>query len=373
MEINLLHRYCTSKKGKLYRKAKIFTRDEHKIDINDIDFHAVKIINHLNDSGFKAYIVGGAIRDLLVGRKPKDFDIATDAFPQKIRRLFRNSRIIGRRFRLVHIYFRKNKIIEVSTFRSEKSSPNINHYGSLSEDAFRRDFSANALYYCPINEHVIDYVDGFKDIKNKTLRILGNSKESFLEDPVRMIRAIKYASILRFTFQSSTIKSIKKYRNELHRCSKERLTEEFYKILKSGHSVDILKTAYEYKIFEVLLPSFEEYFKNNDTENNPLITRLKELDAKVNSSSDIERSEMLAIICMDFAKDNPEWKHSELYPIQQFLRNVLSPLVPSNKDLKITAHVLQKSLKQKRKYNKSKKKNYQRVLIRKSKVSTFSE
>ncbi len=370
----MLHRYCTSKKGKLHRKAKIFTNDEHKINIKDIDFHAVKIINHLNDYGFKAYIVGGAVRDLLLGRKPKDFDIATDAFPQKIRKLFRNSRIIGRRFKLVHIYFRKNKIIEVSTFRSEKSSPNVNHYGSLGEDAFRRDFSANALYYCPRNEHLIDYVDGFKDIQNKTLRILGNAKESFVEDPVRMLRAIKYASILGFNFQRSIEKNLKKCRYELHRCSKERLTEEFYKILKSGHSVDILKNAYDYKIFEVLLPSFKEYFGNSESEIAPLIQRLKELDNEVNSSPLIQRSDMLAIICMDFAKDNPEWKYGPLYPIQQFLRNILNPLVPSNKDLISTAHTIQRALRYKRKKQKKvAKQNYQRVLMRKSKVSTFSE
>lgn len=370
----MLHRYCTLKNGKLHKKAKIFTRDEHGIDIKNIDFHAIKIIDRLNSYGFKAYIVGGAIRDLLLGRKPKDFDIATDAFPQKIRKLFRNSRIIGRRFRLVHIYFKKNKIIEVSTFRSEKSSPNVNHYGSVAEDAYRRDFSVNALYYCPKNEHLIDYIDGYKDIKNRVLRVLGNAKESFIEDPVRMIRAIKYAAILDFNFQKAVAKNIKKLGNELNHCSKERLTEEFYKILKSGHSADIFKLADDYKILKVLLPSLSEYIRTDKPEIDSLVKRFEELDIRVNKSVNIERSDMLATICMDFAKDNPEWKYSPAYQIQQFLKDMLEPLVPSNKDLKNTAHVIQHLLRQKRKKNKKDSQHkYQRVLMRKSKVSTFSE
>ena len=155
----MLIRYGTDKNGKPVKKAIVYTKEEHGIPKNKIDFDAIQIIDRLRDSGFHAYIVGGAVRDLIVGNTPKDFDIVTDATPSKIKRLFRNSRIIGRRFRIVHVIF-GTKIFEVSTFRSICEGSVGNDFGTIDEDVQRRDFTINALYYDPILEQVIDYVEG---------------------------------------------------------------------------------------------------------------------------------------------------------------------------------------------------------------------
>ena len=160
---------------------------------NKIDVDAVYIISRLKDLGFQAYIVGGAVRDLIVGAEPKDFDIVTNATPSRIKKLFRNSRIIGKRFRIVHVIF-GNKIFEVSTFRSNAVSSVGNDFGTMDEDVLRRDFTLNALYYDPILEQVIDYVDGMRDIKKHIIRPVIPLETIFIDDPVRMLRAIKYAA-----------------------------------------------------------------------------------------------------------------------------------------------------------------------------------
>lgn len=185
----MLVRYSTTEKGAHSKRAEIYTAKEHGIRRKDIDPDAIRIAHRLKSAGHSAYIVGGAVRDLLVGRVPKDFDLVTDAHPRKIKRLFRNSRIIGKRFRLVHVFFRE-KIIELSTFRSLDHQGENNVYGTIQEDVLRRDFTLNALYYCPIEEIIIDYIGGVKDIRNRKIRPLIPLKTIFTEDPVRMIRAL---------------------------------------------------------------------------------------------------------------------------------------------------------------------------------------
>ena len=162
----MLIRYGTDRKGKPVKKAVIYTKNEHGISFDNVDFDAVMIIRRLKDAGFHSYIVGGAVRDLVTGNSPKDFDIVTDATPSRIKRIFRNSRIIGRRFRIVHIVCGP-KIFEVSTFRSNAEGSVGNDFGSMDEDVMRRDFTMNALYYDPIQEQVIDYVGGMRDIKKE--------------------------------------------------------------------------------------------------------------------------------------------------------------------------------------------------------------
>src|SRR5574344_1085961 len=187
----MLIRYGTDGNGKLIKKANVYTSQEHLISNTNIDPDALQIIHRLRDAGFTAYIVGGAVRDLIVGNKPKDFDIVTDATPSKIKRIFRNSRIIGRRFRLVHIFFGQ-KIFEVSTFRSIIDGSVGNLFGTMDEDVMRRDFTLNALYYDPIKEQVIDYTGGVEDIKKGIVRPVIPMDKIFVEDPVRMLRAVKY-------------------------------------------------------------------------------------------------------------------------------------------------------------------------------------
>ncbi|MDA3823865.1 MAG: hypothetical protein PF450_14810, partial [Bacteroidales bacterium] len=187
-------RYTKNKRGKLIKQAEIYSAHEHSIDPALVDVDAVKVTRRLQAHGFDAYIVGGAVRDLLVGKQPKDFDIATSAYPSQIKKIFRNSRIIGRRFRLVHLYFANNKILELATFRSLESGNHNNVYGTIEEDVQRRDFTINALFYNPNNGEILDFIGGMKDIKKGMLRCVIPLKRTFKEDPVRMLRAIKYST-----------------------------------------------------------------------------------------------------------------------------------------------------------------------------------
>lgn len=356
----MLHRYSTlSDNNKLVRKAKIYVKEEHKIKPEQIDADARWIIDRLTACGFKAYIVGGAVRDLLVGRQPKDFDVATDAFPRQIRRIFKRSRIIGRRFRLVHVYFGKEKIIEVSTFRSKDSIEINNHYGTMGEDAFRRDFSLNALYYCPKQEYLIDYVDGFKDIKKKKLKVLNKPQVSFIEDPVRMIRAIKYAAMCGINLDSSLKKIIKKLKNHINDCSKERLTEEFYKILFSGNSYTIFKSAYELKILEALIPNFIGLYEAQDKKISHFYRLLEALDKRILAGEDLSRGDALTAISKDIVGDQAEWRKLELEPMQKELRNLFLPLIPANKDLLTITLKLYKHLRRNRPRHKGRNQQYQ--------------
>jgi len=231
----LLFRYGATENGTIEKKAHIYIQAEHGIDPHLVDPDAMWVVRGLRKEGFHVYIVGGAVRDLIVGRVPNDFDVATDAHPQQIRRVFRSARIIGRRFRLVHVYCGREKFIEVSTFRSRSavgtadnadSREQNNQFGTIEEDAERRDFTINALYYCPIDRQVIDYVGGFQDIQRRRLRTLVSAETSFAEDPVRMIRAVKYASLLGFPVPLSMAGLIKRMRESLLTCSRERVTEE---------------------------------------------------------------------------------------------------------------------------------------------------
>ncbi|MCA1765841.1 MAG: poly(A) polymerase, partial [Desulfobulbaceae bacterium] len=181
-------------------EPKIISRDEHSISRKDIDREALKVLYRLRDAGYDAYLVGGGVRDLFLGKTPKDFDISTDARPGQLRKLFRNSRVIGKRFRLVQVFFHGGKIIEVSTLRCQSEfdidgpvevlAAN-NTYGTVAEDAFRRDLTINALFYDIKNFTIIDYVNGVADLKSKAVRIVGEPERRIRRDPVRMMRAIR--------------------------------------------------------------------------------------------------------------------------------------------------------------------------------------
>jgi len=224
------------------RLKKIYKLPTHNITLNLIDRRVVDIINHLKKNGFEAYLVGGCIRDLLLKRSPKDFDVVTNAKPRQIKKIFRNSRIIGRRFRLVHIFAGK-KIIEVSTFRgtdkllsSQNSFAANNVWGTMETDAFRRDFTVNSLYYDISNSTVIDYVNGMKDIKAKKLKSINDPFKTFEEDPVRIIRAARFSAMLELSLGEKEIESAKKHSFLLAKVNPSRMLEELRKILKCGAS-----------------------------------------------------------------------------------------------------------------------------------------
>ena len=197
----------------------VFKRGSHHVLNSDISENALKVISKLNHSGFEAYLVGGAVRDLLSNHKPKDFDIATDALPEQVHSLFKNSRLIGRRFRIVHVRFGR-EIIEVATFRGEHNEivepdsddsqiingmiTRDNVYGTMEEDAWRRDFTVNALYYDQIQDTVIDFTGGLEDLNCKSIRIIGAPQQRYIEDPVRMLRVIRFSAKLGFQIESQT-------------------------------------------------------------------------------------------------------------------------------------------------------------------------
>jgi poly(A) polymerase len=245
-------RYGKKENGALIKKAVVYTRNEHRINFADVDDDAVFICSRLRANGFETYIVGGAVRDLMLGKKPKDFDIVTDATPPRIKKIFRNSRIIGRRFRLVHVFFGP-RIFEVSTFRSLKDGHTSNTYGAVEEDVLRRDFSINALFYDPENQVVVDYVNGMADIRRKKIRPIIPAELIFKDDPVRMIRALKYAAATGFSISWMLKRRIKKEADLLDLVSPSRRTEELLKIINSPcvqRIVESLEDAGLYKYLQ---------------------------------------------------------------------------------------------------------------------------
>ncbi len=259
-------------------KALVYTKEEHGIDRSRIDPEAARILEHLRNNGHDGYIVGGAVRDLLLGRTPKDFDLVTDAQPSRIRRLFRNSRVIGRRFRLVHVYSGK-KIFELSTFRSIAGGTVGNEFGTMDEDALRRDFTFNALYYSTHDDTLVDYVGGLEDIRKKRVRPVIPLESIFREDPVRMLRCVKYASASGFRIPFRLRFAIRRESGLLADASPSRLSEEFSKILVSGHASTIVEALLDYDLLRHILPELHRTVKDEPRFRQRLVASLEELDA----------------------------------------------------------------------------------------------
>lgn len=233
--------------------------------------------------------MGGSVRDLLLGHKPKDFDIATNAHPEQVRRLFRNCRLIGRRFRLAHIFFGR-EIIEVATFRTnhpEVSHPEARHsesgmivrdniYGSMEDDAWRRDFSTNALYYDIAHSTVIDYIDGMKDIEKKVIRIIGDPDSRYQEDPVRMLRAIRFTAKLNFTIEANTEKSLIALKHLITHVSHSRLFEEILKLFYCGHAENAFYLLRHYDFFAVLFPQTESILTGDYSDKEAYLTFIRQ-------------------------------------------------------------------------------------------------
>jgi len=237
-----------------------------------IDKDAQKVVKTLNKAGHEAYLVGGCIRDLLMGHKPKDFDIATSASPEQVHKTFKRSRLIGRRFRLVHIMFSARKYIEVATFRSGKIKTTRNGatvadnlYGTLKEDAFRRDFSVNGLYYDIQKSEVIDYVDGLDALNSSEIRMIGKPADRFKEDPVRMIRAIRFSVKLGAKIDPIISKSISSQAHLLANIPAARLYDECIKLFHNENAYEVFEQLVKYGLLNYLFPQTEETLFINKT------------------------------------------------------------------------------------------------------------
>jgi poly(A) polymerase len=243
---------------------RIRPRERHPISRSQIDPDALKVLYRLRTAGHKAYLVGGSVRDLLLGRTPKDFDIGTDASPQAVRRLFRNCRLIGRRFRLAHILFGDGKVVEVATFRRrpeplDPDAPELlmtsdNVFGTAREDALRRDFTINGLFYNIADYSVIDYVGGLEDLDAGLIRTIGEPDVRFREDPVRMMRAVEFASRLGFAITPDAYEAILDHRKEIAKSAPPRVTEEISQSLRGGHALTTFLLLREVGLLDVLLP-----------------------------------------------------------------------------------------------------------------------
>ncbi len=248
----------------------VIPRTKHPISRKMIDEEALKVLYRLHHHGFLSYLVGGSVRDLLLGRIPKDFDVVTNAHPHEINTLFKNSRIIGRRFRLVHIFFKGGKIIEVSTFRSRSEFEEVqteegdiirtDSFGTPAEDALRRDFTINGLFYNISDFSIIDYVGGMADLERRIIRTIGDPEERFQQDPARMIRVIRHAARTGFSIEDQTYQAILRHREEIKKCSPSRLRDEFLRELKEGGAKPSLSLMLQTGLLFSLFSDFERVF-----------------------------------------------------------------------------------------------------------------
>lgn len=302
----MLIRYSQDARGRAVRAALVYTKSEHAIDPAGIDPDALRVISHLKNYGYDAYVVGGAVRDLLIGKVPKDFDIVTNAEPAKIKRLFRNSRIIGKRFRLVHIFF-GDKIFEVSTFRSTVDGTTGNAFGTIDEDVRRRDFTMNALYYDPVKEQIVDYVGGVKDIRSRKIKPVIPLSLIFRDDPVRMLRAVKYAVSTGCSMPFGLSRAIRRDAPLLSPVSPSRLTEEIIKILNSGKSAAIVSTLLRFDLYMYLQPSACALIDDCRGFSAKYAKSLEALDALVNSEDDVRLGLKLVFMIRDLVSIVTDW------------------------------------------------------------------
>jgi poly(A) polymerase len=334
--------------GSLSSKAEIIPASEHHISVKDISASALKVIRRLNDAGYAAYLVGGSVRDLLLGKHPKDFDVTTDASPEQIRRLFSNSRIIGRRFRLVHVRYGR-EIVEVATFRgqgmptdgdleedlhlveefatnedseqeedwaeitqqkeSSRKAPQTsrrpegmlvsdNVYGTIEEDAARRDFTINALFYRLKDSSVIDYCQGMTDLASQQIRVIGNPEQRYREDPVRILRAIRFAAKLGFTIEKQSADPIIPLANLLSHVPPARLYDELVKLIVCGHSRAAFDQLQHYGILKYCFPQTHSVLLDDQAAvASAFINRaLDETDARIAAEKTINPAFMIAIL-----------------------------------------------------------------------------
>jgi len=322
----------------------ITRRQDHTISRALIDRNALKVLYRLNQAGYTAYLVGGGVRDLLLDRKPKDFDVSTDAHPHQIKKLFRNCMLIGRRFRLAHIRF-SDTIIETSTFRRPGSHgpetetdardrharhKRTNTFGTPEEDARMRDFTINGLFYDIRNYTVIDHVGGKKDLERRLIRCIGDPRLRFPDDPVRMLRAVRFASRLGFTIEKKTFRAIIRHRAELQKAAPARLVEEIYRFFGFGTGQAAVRLLAETKILPVLLPALDVHLRTAPATTAPLWNYLAAFDDMPTPTGVARETSILAALAYPIFEARLQHVHSDQarhVQHQELAREVLRDLL----------------------------------------------
>jgi poly(A) polymerase len=311
-------------------EATIITRDQHPVSRKQIDTDSLKVLYRLHRDGHKAYLVGGSVRDLLLGRKPKDFDVGTDATPEQVRKLFRNGFLVGRRFRLAHIRFAGNKIIEVATFRRHPREDELpedpdehfhfvqNVFGNPGEDAFRRDFTINALFYNIADFSIIDYVGGLKDLEEKHLRVIGDPMVRFVEDPVRMLRAVEFAARLNFTMDDSIYSAIEQHKELLATAAPARVREEIMELFRHKIAAPVLKQCRELGMLPHLLAGYPGHDES--------VELLKEVDRRTASGIPVQESFAIAALYLRLFMDRcPPTSKASITEVLQIANDIIVP------------------------------------------------
>lgn len=283
-------------------EQKIYPFEKHQLPIDKVDPDALYVMEKLRAAGFTAYLVGGSVRDLLLNQKPKDFDISTSAEPEEIKKLFRSCILIGRRFRLAHIRFGK-KIIEVATFRSGDPETDAliirdNKWGTPEEDVMRRDFTINGLFYDPATQTLIDYVGGYPDIQKKILRTIGQPFVRFRQDPVRMLRLIKFQARFGFDVDPPTRIALLESRSEIVKSSPARIQEELLRMLESTSSEAFFRLMTEHGILHLLMPLLGEYLESSEGEE--IYPYLQELDTTFHEPPNPPLDRSILLACLVF-------------------------------------------------------------------------
>ncbi len=323
--------------------AVVVDRSSHSISRRRIPENVLKVLYRLHRSGYRAYLCGGSVRDLLMDRTPKDFDLATDAHPMEIRRLFRNSRIIGRRFRLVHVIF-QDMIVEVATFRREperlaveegEGEENLlitddNTFGTPLQDARRRDFTINALFYNIADFSVIDYIGGLEDLNAARVRVIGDPDIRFREDPVRMMRAIEFASRLDFQIEEGTHAALIRHKGDILKASPPRVSEEILELLRRGWSRGAMRLLVDTGLLEPLLP---EIYRAIVGDGLPYFWKMLEvLDRTVQAGRKISDSVLLSVLLLPWVIEELEREEARragrmrIAEVVIFIRDLIQPV-----------------------------------------------
>lgn len=335
----------------------ILPRHEHSLSRQNVDPEALKVLYRLHHHGFRAYLVGGCVRDLLLGKSPKDFDVVTDAHPQQVRELFRNSRLIGRRFRLVQVFFPGGKIVEVSTFRRRSEfeggdngePPSENTFGTPAEDAFRRDITINGIFYDIADFSLLDYVGGLEDLRRGLIRCIGDPEEKFSQDPVRMIRVIRHAARTGFAIEGETHRSLRGQVEKLRLCSPARVRDEFLRELREGSARRSMELMIETGMLFALFPSFRPFLEGSDRKD-LLFRTASRIDAFHRSGNPMGEDFLLALFLspfmeeLSFSAGNSFVNRRERGPrhqrLREWVRETVGPLHFTRYALESAAHLL---------------------------------